>query len=86
MTAPDTHRLDGGRQRARAIGGARSFSPGYSRFVSAGEADPAGDRRRAAAARRGLAAASDVVEHVHFAPPQIDSREAQDLRMVERAL
>jgi lipopolysaccharide export system protein LptC len=60
-----------------------SFSPGYSRFVSL--------------AKRILPAIAlvllllvaiwpriqDALEHVHFAPPQLDLREAQDVRMVQ---
>jgi lipopolysaccharide export system protein LptC len=60
-----------------------SFSPGYSRFVSlAKRILPA-----IALVLLLLVAAwprlQDVVERVHFAPPQLDLREAQDVRMVQ---
>src|SRR5258708_22968727 len=66
------------RPRARA-----RLSPGYSRFVSlAKRILPA-----IALVLLLLVAAwpriQDALEHVHFAPPQLDLREAQDVRMVQ---
>jgi len=60
-----------------------ALSPGYSRFVNlAKRIFPA-----IALALLLLVAAwprlQDAIERVHFAPPQIDLREAQDVRMVE---
>ena len=60
-----------------------SFNPGYSRFVSlAKRILPA-----IALVLLVLVAAwprlQEALERVHFAPPQIDLREAQDVRMVQ---
>jgi lipopolysaccharide export system protein LptC len=60
-----------------------SFSPGYSRFVSlAKRILPV-----IALVLLVLVAAwprlQDMLERVHFAPPQLDLREAQDVRMVQ---
>src|SRR5260370_30016087 len=80
--APDTVASasagNGARPRPRA-----RLSPGYSRFVSlAKRILPA-----IALVLLLLVAAwpriQDALEHVHFAPPQLDLREAQDVRMVQ---
>jgi lipopolysaccharide export system protein LptC len=78
---PNTLASEAARTEPRAR--PRAFSPGYSRFVGlAKRILPA-----IALVLLVLVAAwprlQDALEHVRFVPPQIDLREAQDVRMVQ---